>query len=105
MGSVASVAGEGLCILSIAMASMTGEHVENHRSNCMMMLLAFWFCMLTVYWYIPGDDVPDVCKSTLLGFLVEEPFELTELASSTYTQPPFSLIDLAAGASLLSVIS
>ena len=84
---------------------MTDEHVENHRTNCMMMLLAFWFCMLTVYLYIRGVNVFGVCNFTLLRFLEEEPVELTDLASPMYTQPHFSLTDLAAGKSLPNVSS
>ena len=81
---------------------MTDEHVENHRTNCMMMLLAFWSCMLKVYLYIRGVDAFGFCNSTLLRFLGKEPVELTNLASRIYTQPHFSLPDLAAGKSLLN---
>ena len=71
----------------------------------MIMLLAFWFCMLTVYLYIRGVNVLDVCNPTLLGFSEEEPVELTDLASPIYTPPHFSLTDLAAGNPLLNVSS
>ena len=71
----------------------------------MMMLLAFWFCMLKVYLYIRGVNVLGLCNSTLLGFLEQKPVELTDLASPVYTQPHFNLTDLAAGTLLLNVSS
>ena len=82
---------------------MIAKHVENHRANFKMMLLAFWFCMLAVYRYIRGVNVLGVCNPTLTGVLVEELVELTESAPPMYPQPHFSLTDLAAGTSLLNV--
>ena len=84
---------------------MAGEQVQNQRTNCMIMLLAFWCCMLTIYLYIRGVNVLGVCNSTLLGFLQEEAVELTDLASPKRTSPHFNLTDLAAGKLLLNVSS
>ncbi len=57
---------------------MTGEQVENHRTSSMIMLLAFWCCMLMVYLHIRGLKVLGVCSSTSAEFLYEEAVELTD---------------------------
>ena len=74
---VGSVAAERFCVPLIGRASMTDKQVENHRTSCMMMMLAFWCCILTVYLYIRGLNVLGVCNSTSAGFLEEEAVELT----------------------------
>lgn len=74
---VQRIAGEWFSISLIGRALMTDEQIENHRTNCMMMLLALWLSILTAYLYIRGVNVLGVCNSTTPGLLEEEAVELT----------------------------
>ena len=58
---------------------MTVEQVVNHSANSIIMLPAFWFCMLAVYLYLRSVNILGVCNSTSTGFLGGEAVELTDV--------------------------
>ena len=71
---------------------MTDEKVKDHRTNCMMMLLAICSCMLTVYLNLRSVNILVVCNSTPPEFLEEEAVELTafgfdEVSTSSHEIP------------------
>ena len=77
-GYIESVAGEKPPILHVGRASITEERIENHRISSMMMLPAFWFCMMMIYLYIRDVNDFGICNSILLGFVEEEAVEPTD---------------------------
>lgn len=75
---VQSEAGERYSV-PIGRASMTVEQFVSHSANSIIMLPAFWFCMLAVYLYLRSVNILGVCNSTSTVCLEGEAVELTDV--------------------------